>query len=219
MTAKKKNKFDDGFQSYLVEHASFDGVIKMPEIINMHNIEIPKELIPFNKIKIDHNKHAYVHFYLHDKIFEDFIANINSYLSLLSQYDGVIAPDCSLAIGQLDYLQMTNTYFNRACGVYLQQHGLSVIPTVRWSDESSFNYCFNGLPKNSILAISTHGCIKAKNQKLLFRKGLIEMINRLKPTDVIVYGYMPKLIFDGLEKLTNFHRYPNHYEKNCKKRL
>ena len=42
------------------------------------------------------------------------------------------------------------------------------------------------------------------------------MIELLEPTDVIVYGYMPLNIFEGLEKLTRFHNYPNHFEK-CRK--
>ena len=214
--AKKKNKFDDGFQAFLTEKANFVGEIKMPEIVDMGNTSIPKELISFDKLKTSNTKRGYIHFYIHDKVFASFIANAPSYLKYLSQYDGVITPDCTLAIGQLDYLQMTNTYFNRAVGVYLQQHGIPVIPTVRWSDEDSFRYCFNGLPKHSILAVSTHGCIKSNEQKRMFRTGLIKMIELLEPTDVIVHGYMPLSIFEGLEKLTRFHNYPNHFEK-CRK--
>lgn len=217
MNHKNKNRFDDGFQAYLTKNANFVGKPKMPEIMKMGNESIPKALIPFSKIKTSENKRGYLHFYMHDKLFQDFITNLKSYLPLLTQYDGVITPDCSLAIGQLEYLQMTNTYFNRAVGVYLQHQGIPVIPTVRWSDESSFDYCFNGLPKNSILAVSTHGCIKSNDQKLMFRKGLIAVIKLLNPTDVVVYGYMPKTVFKELDKLTDFHRYPNHFEINCMK--
>ncbi len=211
--AKKKNRFDDGFQAYLTEKANFVGEIKMPEIVDMGNTNIPKELISFDKLRTSKNKRGYIHFYIHDKVFASFIANVSAYLKFLSEYDGVITPDCTLAIGQLDYLQMTNTYFNRAVGVYLQQHGIPVIPTVRWSDEDSFRYCFNGLPKHSILAVSTHGCIKSNEQKRIFRVGLLKMIELLEPTDVIVHGYMPKSVFGGLEKLTRFHNYPNNFEK------
>lgn len=211
--AKKKNRFDDGFQAYLTEKANFVGEIKMPEIVDMGNTNIPKELISFDKLRTSKNKRGYIHFYIHDKVFASFISNVSAYLKFLSEYDGVITPDCTLAIGQLDYLQMTNTYFNRAVGVYLQQHGIPVIPTVRWSDEDSFRYCFNGLPKHSILAVSTHGCIKSNEQKRMFRVGLLKMIELLEPTDVIVHGYMPESVFGGLEKLTRFHNYPNHFEK------
>lgn len=219
MARKKKNRFDDRFQAYLTEKANFVGKIKMPEILDLQNTSIPKELISFEKIKSSKNKRGYIHFYCHDKIFEEFIAIVPNFLGLLSEYDGVITPDCSLAIGQLDYLQMTNTYFNRAVGVYLQQHNIPVIPTVRWSDASSYEYCFNGLPKHSILAISTYGCINSKEKKIIFKQGLNKMIEILEPIDVLVYGYMPSEIFDDLKNKTNFHNYPNPFEQNCKKEV
>lgn len=219
MSKKKISRFDDGFSAYLTENASFSGDIKMPEILKMGNESIPKELISFGKIKTSPTKRGYIHFYIYDRLFEEFIAIVPKFLHILSEYDGVITPDCSMAIGQLDYLQMTNTYFNRAVGVYLQQHGIPVIPTVRWSDESSFDYCFNGLPKHSILAISTHGCIKSSKQKTIFKKGLQKMLATLEPTDVIVYGYMPYVIFGDLYGITKFHNYPNHFEKNIKKEI
>lgn len=216
MPKKKKNRFDDGFQAYLTEKANFIGDIKMPEIMHNSNISIPKELISFEKLRTSDTKRGYIHFYNHDKIFANFIADVNSYIPLLQEYDGVITPDCSLAIGQLDYLQMTNTYFNRAVGVYLQKNGIPVIPNVRWSDENSFKYCFNGLPTKSILAISTHGCIKSNEQKRIFRLGLIKMLQVLEPTNVIVHGYMPDSIFGDLYDKTSFHHYPNHFEKYCR---
>ncbi len=214
---KNPNRFDDGFQSYLTEDVNFVGNPPLPEIIAMNNISIPKALIPFNEIENIKNKRGHIHFYQHDKIFAKFIANVKNYLPLLSQFDGVITPDCSIAIGQLEYLQITNTYFNRAVGAFLQKNGIPVIPTVRWGDESTFKFCFNGLPKNSILAIATHGCIKDKEQKNNFKKGLAKMLEILKPTDVIVYGYMPDYIFNDFKNVTKFHNFSNEFEKNCKK--
>ena len=67
MAKKKKNRFDDGFQAYLTEKANFVGEVKMPEIVNMDNVDIPKELIPFEKIELTKNKRGYIHFYEHDK--------------------------------------------------------------------------------------------------------------------------------------------------------
>ena len=120
-------------------------------------------------------------------------------------------------IGQQDYLQQTNTYLNRAVAFYLQKHGISVIPNVRWSDESSFLYCFNGIPKNSIVAISTHGCIHTRDQKEMFKKGLAEMLSIIEPKDVVVHGKMPDDIFNEFKNITNFHRFPSEFEKTHEK--
>lgn len=218
MSKKNPNRFDDGFQQELVKYASFVGKTPMPEMIRQDAVSIPRLLISFEKIKTAKEKRGYIHFFIHDKLFQDFIANTKKYIPLLSQYDGVLTPDCSMAIGQLDYLQKTNNYFRQAIGVYLQQCGIPVIPTVRWSDESSLEYCLNGIPKNYIIAISTHGCIKSNEQKNLFRKCLIKVLEILQPTDVLVHGYMPNKVFHGLDGLTKFHRYPNHYEEKCTRR-
>lgn len=42
------------------------------------------------------------------------------------------------------------------------------------------------------------------------------MLEILEPTDVIVHGYMPDSILGDLYDKTNFHHYPNHFEKNCR---
>ena len=219
MAKKKPNRFDDGFQSYLIEDVNLVGDVPTPEILDMHNTSIPKCLISFEKINSTETKRGYIHFFIHDKLFEEFIARVKSYIPLLQQFDGILTPDCSMGIGQLDYLQKTNNYFRQATGAYVQKFGIPVIPTVRWSDESSLEYCLNGIPHNTIIAISTHGCIKSKKQKLDYRKCLIKVLEILTPSDVLVYGYMPDIIFGGLEKYTKFHNYPNHYVQNCKKKV
>lgn len=110
-----------------------------------------------------------------------------------------------------------NTYFNRAIGFYLQKNGIPVIPNVRWSDESSFDYCFLGIPANSIVSISTHGCIRSATEKEYFRKGLYEMLSVLTPSDVVVHGFMPEAVFGEYISYTNFHRYESQFERTHRK--
>ena len=112
---------------------------------------------------------------MHDKEFSHVLTATNRYLTLLREFDGVISPDCSMAVGQAKCLQQANTYMNRAVGFYLQQHGVPVIPNIRWSDEESFEYCFLGVPKDTIVAISTHGCLKTKDDyEMISMASLIE---------------------------------------------
>ena len=113
--------------------------------------------------------------------------------------------------------KQVNTYFNRAVGFYLQKNGIPVIPNVRWSDESSFEYCFLGVPANDIVAISTHGCIRSKAEKEMYRKGLYEMLTVLTPHDVIVHGYMPESVFGEFTNYTTFHRYASQFERTHQK--
>ena len=213
----KKTILDDGFHQYLTDGASFIVPPGIPVLMNLHNTQVPKDINPFEKAKRATNKRAYVHFYMHDKYFSDVLTSTTKYLDLLKQFDGVITPDCSMLIGQVPCLQQVNTYFNRAVGFYLQKNGIPVIPNVRWSDESSFEYCFLGVPANDIVAISTHGCIRSKAEKEMYRKGLYEMLTVLTPHDVIVHGYMPESVFGEFTNYTTFHRYASQFERTHQK--
>lgn len=208
----KKTILDDGFQAYLTKDAVLDGDPGIPMLLDLKNTEIPKGLVPFNKINTEKNKAKYVHFYIHDYQFSQILTSTNKYVNKLKLFDGVITPDCSMLIGQAKCLQQTNTYFNRAIGLYLQKQGIPVIPNIRWSDEQSFNYCFLGVPKHTIVSISTHGCIRNKEQKRIFKLGLETMLNQLKPSSVIVHGYMPSCIFDEYMQLVLFYRFPSEFE-------
>ncbi len=219
---KRKTLYDDGFQEHLIKGANFLGEEGIPELLNIHNTEKPRTLIPFTKLKTSKNKRGYVHFYVHDKCFQQIFGGTDKYLNLLKQYDGVISPDPTIIIGKSKCLHATSTYLNRAVAYYLQKQGIPVIPNVRWGDESTYPFAFLGIPKHSIVAISTHGCIKrdSENDNFLrkcFKNGLSEMLKQLEPEMVIVHGYMPDDIFKDFKGITQFVRYPSEFEESRKK--
>lgn len=105
---------------------------------------------------------------------------------------------------------------NRAIGHYFQSKGMYVIPNIRWGDERTYTTtelpekaAFLGAPKHSILSVGTYGCIKSKEDKRYFREGLIAMLDELEPEVVLVYGSMPRQIFEGIENRTHFVHYPD----------
>ncbi len=214
---KRKTIFDDGFQNYLTEDAVLVGEPGIPVLMDLGNADIPKDMIPFSKAKTTTNKRQYVHFYEHDKEFSTVLTGTKNYLDLLKQFDGVITPDCTMMIGQAPCLQQANTYMNRAVGYYLQKNGVRIIPNVRWSDESSFAYCFLGVPKHSIVSISTHGCITSKEERKMFKIGLRAMMHELEPHTVLVHGYMPDEIFGEFLNDAEFHRYASQFERTHRK--
>ena len=207
-----KTVLDDGFQQYLIKDAVLVGAPGIPMLMNLNNTSIPKSLIPFTKAKTCPNYRQYVHFYMHDREFSRVLTATKRYLNLLKQYDGVITPDCSMIINQSACLQQTSTYFNRAVGLFLQKNGIPVIPNVRWSDESSFDYCFLGIPPKTMVCISTHGCIHTREQRKMFRRGIGALLNALRPPTILVHGHMPPDIFDDYRKATTFYRYPSQFE-------
>lgn len=211
-----KNLIDDGFRADLVETAFFDGNLEIPIIEKPNKIIIPNGLVPFSNRKRDTKHKCFVCFYEHDIRFHDCLLATDKYLDELSQYPGIISPDCSLYIDMPLCLQIANVYMNRAIGHYLQSKGLYVIPNIRWGDERTYTtvelsekVAFLGVPKHSIVSIGTYGCVKSKEAKFYFREGLIAMLDELEPKVVLVYGAMPRQIFEGLENRTRFVNYPD----------
>lgn len=208
----KKIKIDDDFQSYLVEGATFVGEAGIPMLMDTSDIETPKDLISFRFCKNEKDRHKFVHFYIYDKYFSSLLVETKKHLEVLRTFDGVITPDPTIMIGGPRCLQETNVYFSRAIGFYLQKNGIPVIPNVRWGDPSTYSFCFLGIPRNSIVAISTLGAIRRdsrdKNTKRnYFKRGLEAMLETINPRIIVVYGNMPKDIFGNFETTYKFVRF------------
>lgn len=131
------------------------------------------------------NRQKGVHFFIDDYRFEGIYRNPNRTLKKLSQYKFLLTPDFSLYADMDIWKQIDNVAKNRWCGAYWQSHGLTVIPTVSWSTPSSFEFCFEGIEKGSIVAIGMIGC---KRNKRMFMLGYNEMIARIKPSTIICFG-------------------------------
>ncbi len=207
------SKIDDDFYAFLTEDVPLIGDAEIPMLMDLRNASVPKGLVPFEKIAKDTDRHKYVHFYVYDNKFIDLIPHIDRYVNLFLLRDGVITPDYSLISNRSRSIQQMHTFFNRAVGCYLQKKGVPVIPNIRWCDERSYDFCFLGVPRNSIVAISTHGCLRTKEEQQYFRKGLNEMLNRLEPEHVVVHGRMPEKVFGDVLEKSHFHRYPSLIEE------
>ncbi len=200
---------DDDFQSYLVDGASYEGDADIPCMLEFKNLVIPKELVPYNARKRIRNKDVFLHCFIHDYLFSDLITNTKKHIEEITSFSGMICPDPTITIGGSKTINQAQVYFSRAVGFYLQKNGIFAIPCVRWGDQSTYDYCFLGVPKNYIIAISTHGCImpcKKDNNTLrrAFAEGLPVMLKALKPKYVIVYGRMPDDIFGPYKESTTF---------------
>ena len=195
MTTEKFNNNYDVFHSYLVEDADYEGYIELPKI-KASNL-IPQKLVPFSNAmsKTWEDFDCWVMFYEHDVKFERFWNNPKQYLEKLKKFKGVISPDFSLYRNMPLVMQQWNTYRSRALAVWLQKNDVELIPNVRFNDERTYDFCFDGIEKYKTIAVGTHGCIKNKIDKDYFKKGLAELVKRLSPKTIIVYGATPDDIF------------------------
>lgn len=206
----KLKYIDDGFNADLVTKALFDGIMEIP-IIPVDKIIIPDKVIPFTKRNQTKDYLEFIHFYEYDNNFFQVIHNPYEFVSDFKRFGGIISLDTSLYHDMPLVLQIANIYISRAISYYYYTQGIYVIPNVRWGDERTYSksclpepVAFLGIPKNSIVSIGTYGCIRGKENRFHFKKGLEEMLKILTPQVVIVYGSMPPDIFEGLKNKTNF---------------
>lgn len=192
---KEQFKNYDVFHAFLVENADYDGYIELPKIKTSDNI--PERLVTFSKAMSQSWKDfdCWVVFYEHDKNFERLWHNPKQYLDKLKKFKGIISPDFSLYRNMPLVLQMWNTYRGRALAVWLKDNGIEVIPNVRFGDERTYSFCFDGVEENKTVSVGTHGCIKHKEDKIFFKAGLAALVKRLSPKTIIVYGSAPDSIF------------------------
>lgn len=152
---------------------------------------IPGGLIDFTAALRSRKWRAWVHFYLDDYRFERLWKEPDRYLPLLKKFAGCLSPDFSLYRDMPYPMQFWNTYRSRLLTQMMQDADIAVIPSVSWSDATSYDFAFDGIPQGSTVSISTHGCLHDCTCRRLFTEGLAAMIARLKPERILLYGKAP----------------------------
>ena len=207
---------NDGFYKQLLNSQTKKLVRNEFRIVGKYDLPIiHKDEIDLDKIKLfsysntkykdSRNKNKTIHFFVHDYRFESVYENAEYAVEKLKQYYTLCSPDFSLYTDMPILLQMYNTFKNRWCGAYFQSLGLKVIPTVSWSDDRSFEFCFDGIEKGSVVAISTHGNHKCKEE---FMHGYEKMLEIISPSAIICYG-KPFPEMKGNLKVFPYNHYEN----------
>lgn len=160
--------------------------------------------IGFNEVLSSKQNNCGVHFFLDDYQFQRLWNTPDRYIEKLQNFNCVLSPDFSLYTDYPTALQIYNHYRKHWIGAYLQLYGIEVIPTICWSDEKSFEWCFDGEPIGGTVAVSSVGTQKNKIAKELFLKGYKEMIERLQPETIIFYGRVPEECEENIINIKSF---------------
>jgi len=149
-------------------------------------------LIGYDRAKNGNDSHfsRMVHFFLYDYKFEDIWKGPEKRVEALKKYRAVLTPDYSMYLEMHPAMQLYNTFRNRWVGAYLANHKIKVVPTVNWGNESTFDFCFEGIAKGSAVAVSTymaHAHSTCPEQKEWFMVGYNEMLRRIEPEVIICY--------------------------------
>ena len=175
--------------------------------------ELPHKLITWEEAKAIHKKYrstnsnyyydAFVCFYIDDYKFDGprgIWHDSEHALAVLSHFAGVITPDFSTYQDFPEPLKIYATYRMRLMGYWLGRNGIAVINNVRWGTDETYWYCFDGIPKNSIVCIGTVGGSPRKYvDRNRFENGLNVMVRVLQPHTIIIYGSANYKCFEKLK--------------------
>ena len=128
----------------------------------------------------------------------------DAYLDRLRRFQAVCSPDFSTYTDFPRAVQIYNHYRKHWLGAYWQDHGITVIPTISWSDYSSFDWCFDGEPVGGMVAVSSVGTQNNPVTQELFITGYREMMDRLEPSTVIMYGNVPDDCYGNIVRVGAF---------------
>ena len=132
------------------------GAFEIP-VIRKDEVELENlSLVGYDKVSSGKSDQV-VHFFLDDYKFEALWNNPEPRIEKLSAFRAVLSPQFSIYSEMPLAVQIHNTFRSRWCGAYLQSKGIQVVPSVVWGEADTFWFCFDGIEKGSIVAVSTVG--------------------------------------------------------------
>ena len=189
----ERERTNDAYNLGLAEQSDLTNDFWQMPIIKNDNF-IPSDLTGFNYAKTNKEKNTGIHFYIDDYQFERVWNNPEKYVDVLMDYECILSPDFSLYMDMPMPMKIWNIYRSRQIGAFYQSQGIKVIPTISWAEPETFEFCFQGIPKGSIVSVSTIGVKQNKEALQIWEDGMREMIRRIEPSTILVYG--GKLDFD-----------------------
>ena len=135
-----------------------------------------------------HPEECILNFFADDYIFERIWLQPKKYTESLKRFAAVVMPDYSEYWDWPKALNIYNHWRNHTLARFWQDSGITVIPAPGWTTKADYDWCFTGDPKNSIVAVSTVGVTRNKGNTERFNQGYAEMVKRLAPKRVLLYG-------------------------------
>lgn len=212
----ERHRTNDTYNLGIMDNENVSDFWQMP-IIKNDNF-IPSKLIGFNYAKTSKEKNVGIHFYLDDYQFERLWNKPEDYVDILKQYECILSPDFSLYMDMPMPMKIWNIYRSRLIGQYYQSQGIKVIPTLSWAEEETFEFCFEGIPKGSIVCISTIGVKKNKEALKIWKAGVDELIRRIEPSTILIYGGKLDYDYGNIEVIYYENQVTERMIKNGRKR-
>lgn len=204
-----KNKF---FGLEYCSDAIFCGKYGIPKL-KPYVDAIPKHYVTFSEITAIGDPNSCVTNFDHDYVLDRLWNQPYKYVEKLSRYYCFAEPDYSLKINHPLSVQIANTYRSHVVAYYMQEHGVPVLPSMGWSSTVSHEFCFDGHSRGGAVLVSTIGTLRDERSRMYFRLGFSEMLKRISPDAVILYGDINDELLSWLPKQLDIH-FANHERHN-----
>lgn len=182
-----------------------EGFYDIPRIKPVRKLPKIKEWIGFNYVMSDDEPDGKaVHFFIDDYQFERVWNEPERYIEKLKQYAAVASPDFSPYGDMPLALQIYNHYRKHWVAAYWQEHGITVIPTIRAStDIRSIGWYLDGEPHNGAVLISGMWTNDEASQ-VAFEREYNTMLEKLTPNKIFLYGKSKDGLDGNVETIDSF---------------
>ncbi len=179
---------------FLAGDAQKVGRYGFPQLAQENYIPDAK-VLPFNYMLNTDYRHYWYHCFVGDEQFRRLYYNFWGYCDTLKQLRGLISTDFSMFRNVSEETLVENCRRNRSLHYALQKESVKAIPTAGFAGEASWEWCFDGLPSHSTVAVTTNCLGKDPEAHRLFIGGVDAMVNKIHPTAIVVCGKCPEWLF------------------------
>lgn len=209
---KEKEKWQQKKDSFFgLEHctnAMFNGSYEIP-IIKSYKGSLPDRFITFSEIDKAGSPSTGVCCCDYDYILDELCSNTKSYLTTLSKYHCIVEPDLSAKIRNPYAVIIGNMFRSHSTSLCFINNGIPVIPMMKWAMPNSYDVCFAGYEKGGIVFVSTIGTLQDERSRMYFKYGFKEMLKRISPDGVILYGDVNDWTYSLMPKQLDVHHFPH----------
>lgn len=149
---------------------------------------VPNKLLPFDKAKRSSQTDAWIHFFIEDYQFERIWVKPNSYVEMLSKYEGIISPDFSVYYDMPTPMKRWNIYRNKFLARYMQDRGINVIPNIQIMEQELWDDAISGVEPNGVIAVNCIGTKRRYFARQMAKCQMEYIKEKLSPKTIICYA-------------------------------
>lgn len=174
------------FLMSLCENVNFTSTFQMP-VVSGCTISAPKDILCFYRLQ----KHSIVgvipHFYTNDNRLLPFLYDPYKHLKDISHSPTVLGIDFSIKPEMPTPMKIAISFYNKLIMAWWQYNGKNVVPNVV-ADPAIIDYCLDGYPKHSVIAMNSSGIGTDKRAKQNWQTIYPLVTKELDPVFIIRYG-------------------------------